>query len=552
MRLFSTNASVLIAAIVLPLASYASSGPPSHASRDFRQRCANLRRTFKPDRHTKVLVSEFIPQGTNWTNAPVTHPLCNAYYSSGAIFKVDACRLRVDISTSSTSNVIAEIILPITWKDTGKRVITVGNGGLNGCVAYSDLTYASALGFTAVGTNNGHDGETGKPFLNRPEVIKDFAYRSLIVGTEAGKKAANHLFGRSPGKIYYMGCSTGGRQGLKAAQDFPELFDGILAGAPANNFLNLVANGAQTYANIGNPAAASYISLEQWDVVHQLVLDQCDRIDGVSDGILEDPMKCRPRFEDLLCDQEAGQTWASHKCLTTAQIDGLNRVYGPLISVKGEILYPRLNPSAEVDLARAMALIGPTLSTDWFRYVVLNDSSWDFNTDWSLEAAELLRAQDPFGISTWNPDLSNLRRSKHKLIAYHGVQDGFISSENSYRYYNYVSRSMGLPARKLDEFYRFFPITGLKHCTGGDGAWYIGAAGQPGVAFPGGLPRTDDGGALMDLVRWVEKGIAPERIRGTSIGRQGQQVMRDHCRYPLKNTYVGRGDPNRPGSWKCA
>ncbi|KAJ6261776.1 Tannase [Drechslerella dactyloides] len=549
MKSIFSKAGVVIASLVLPLASYALS-PPSQADHDFQRRCILLRRTFRPD-HTKVLVAEFLPKGTNWTNAPFVPPSCG-FYGSGAIFQVDACRLRVNITTSSTSNVIAEIILPATWEKDGKRVITTGNGGLNGCIALNDLTYASALGFVAIGTNNGHDGFSGEAFLNRPEVIKDFAYRSLLVGTDIGKQAAKQLYEKSPGKTYYMGCSTGGRQGLKLAQDFPELFDGILAAAPANDFLDLIINGGQIYALVGNPGAAGYLTTEQWVKVHQLVLSECDRIDGVADGILEDPRKCRPRFETLLCDREAGQTWESHKCLTSVQIEALNQVFGPLYGVKGEFLYPRMNPGAEIEFDLGIRLFGgPNIIIDWVRYVVLNDTRWDFNSSWSLEFAETVRALDPFGISTWNPDLSHLRNAKHKLITYHGLADGFITSENSYLYYDYVSRSMGLPSRKLDDFYRFFTISGMGHCGGGDGAWYIGGAGQPGTAFPSGLPPSEHCGVLMDLVKWVEKGIAPERVRGTSIGREGEQIVRDHCKYPLKSTYVGSGNPNRPESWKC-
>ncbi|KAF3917225.1 Tannase [Dactylellina cionopaga] len=522
---------------------------PTQADSHFRQRCASLKQTFKPDQNTKVLISEFLPKGTNWTSVPFADPSCT-FYGSGAIFQVDVCRLRLDVSTSQTSNVIVEVILPTNWEDKGKRVITTGNGGLNGCIARNDLAYTSALGFAAIGTNNGHEGSSGKAFLNHPEVLRDFVYRSILVGTYVGKKAVSHFYGDSQRKVYYMGCSTGGRQGLKAAEAFPELFDGILAGSAANDFLNLEAANSQIYASVGNPGSPSFINADQWEVVSKMVLDQCDTIDRVKDGVIEDPMKCRPRYEDLLCG--VGQTWASKKCLTSSQIDGLYVAFGPTYGSKGEFLYPRMQPGSEVELGFGLEFFGPNILVDWFRYVVLNDTKWDFNSSWSLEAFEVMKAQDSFGVSTWNPDLSKLRKSKHKLITYHGLADGSISSENSYRYYDYVSRSMGLPSKDLDEFYRFFPISGMGHCGGGAGAWYIGGSGQPGTAFPSGLPHNEGGGVLMDLVKWVEQGIAPQRVSGKSIGRTGEQITREHCRYPLKNTYVGSGDPNRKESWKCA
>ncbi|KAF3923307.1 Tannase [Orbilia brochopaga] len=551
MRLLFSNVVLSLASIALPLASGHSIDPPSHAGPEFKRRCADLKRTFKPD-HTRILVAEFLPKGTNWTVAPFGAPDCG-FYGNGAIFQVDVCRLRLDIKTSSTSNVLAEVILPYDWENKGRRVITTGNGGLNGCIAVNDLTYASALGFVTVGTNNGHEGSSGAAFLHHPEVLKDFVYRSIVVGTELGKEAAKAFYGKKLGKIYYSGCSTGGRQGLKAAQEFPELFDGILSGAAASDFLDLEAWSGEVYRRLANPAAPSFLNVDQWQAVQDLVFKQCDTIDGVLDKIIEDPMKCRPRPEDLLCDREAGQTWESNKCLTKVQIDALNQLYLPTYSARGEFLYPRFQPGGEVQLGGAQTLFGPNILVDWFRYVTLNDTTWDFNSSWSLEAYEVMKAQDSFGISTFNPDLSKLRKTKHKLITYHGLEDGFITSENSYLYYNNVSTTMGLPSDKLDEFYRFFPISGLGHCGGGAGAWYLGAAGQAGTAFPQGFPISQGGGILSDLVKWVEDGKAPERVRGTSIGRAGEQIVRDHCKYPLKNTYKGGNlDPNLPTSWKCA
>ncbi|KAK6527528.1 Tannase and feruloyl esterase [Orbilia ellipsospora] len=536
--------------VVLSLTSYAA-GLQKRTESNFQTRCANLKNEFKPDNTTTVLISEYLPSGTNWTIPPeAIDPSCT-YYFAGAIFKEDSCRLKLNISTSKTSNVVVEILLPVDWNERGKRVITLGNGGLNGCIAYGDLVSTNSLGFVAIGTNNGHDGGSGAPFFHNTEVLEDFVYRSrIVVGTDVGKKATKHLYGSPHRKAYFMGCSTGGRQGLKAAQDFPEEFDGILAGAAANDFLDLEAANGQIYAFVGNPGSPSYINADQWDIVHKLVLSQCDWIDGAYDGIIEDPMKCRPRFETLLCD--VGQTWASNKCLTSGQINGLIGVYSPIYGSKGEFLYPRMQPGGEIQLGESQIIFGPGITVDWLRYVVLNNTKWDFNSSWSLEVFEIMKAQDSFGVSTWNPDLSKLRNSRHKLITYHGLMDGSITSENSYRYYDYVSRTMNLTSKKLDDFYRFFPVSGMSHCSGGDGAWYIGASGQSGAAFPlTGIPK-GDGGVLMDLVRWVEDGVAPETVLGTSIGRQGEQITRKHCKYPLKNTYKGSGNFNSKDNWRCA
>ncbi|KAK6543896.1 Tannase and feruloyl esterase [Orbilia ellipsospora] len=515
-----------------------------------QERCSNLIQTFRPDDKTTVLISEFLPKGTNWTDAPLEDPSC-AYYQVGAVFLADSCRMRLNISTSDTSNVIAEIILPVDWQGKGRRTITLGNGGLGGCLPFQDLAYTSSLGFAAVGTNNGHNGDTGKYFLNNPEVLKDFVYRSIPTGTEILKKAVKHFYNDTQNRSYYMGCSTGGRQGFKAAQDYPEQFDGILAGAPAFDMLSLEASTARMYSLLRRHNTSSFVTSDQWAAVHEIVLKQCDDIDGVLDGIIEDPMKCRPRIEALLC--EPGQTWSSNKCLMSAQISAIREAFEPTFGAKGEYLYPRMQPGAEMIFDYFLSFLGPSYLVDWFRYVVYNDTTWDFNRDWSLDAFEDMRNQDAFGISTWKPDLSNLQKKGVKLLTYHGLMDGAISSENSYRYYDHVSRSMGLPSNKLDEFYRFFPISGLGHCGEGDGAWFIGGSAQPSqVLAATGQSYDQEHGVLMDLVRWVENGTAPERVRGRSISANGKQMVRDHCKFPLTNKYLGSGDANLETSWGCA
>ncbi|KAK6523148.1 Tannase and feruloyl esterase [Orbilia ellipsospora] len=534
-----------VLAPTLTLAPYILALPTDICDKDFQKRCSDLAQTFRPD-NVEVLISEFLPKGTNWTDIPITHPSC-VYTRTGAIFQSDGCRLKLNISTSATSKVITEIILPVDWKEKGKRIATHGNGGLGGCVDFGGLAYTSSLGFVSVATNNGHDGNVGVYFLNNPEVLKDFVYRSIVVATEVAKKAALSFYGEPNKKSYYTGCSTGGRQGLKAAQDFPDLFDGILAGAAASDFLDLVGAGGRLYGLVGRNNTSSYLNAEQWKWVHESILKQCDGIDGVIDGVIEDPMKCKPRFESLACE-------GSGKCLSTTQVAALNQVYQPFYGLNGELLYPRMQPGAEIAFGEALITFGPNMIVDWFRYVVTNDSTWDFDRDWNLENFGPMKAQDPFGVSTWNPDLSKLRKTGHKLITYHGLMDESITSENSYRYYDYVSKTMRLSPNKLDEFYRFFPISGLSHCGSGDGAWYIGGAGQPGLAKSiTGQQFDPKGGVLMDLVRWVENGIAPQTLAGRSIrpGSKESQMVKSHCKYPLKNKYVGSGDPNLGESWRC-
>ena len=184
-------------------------------------------------------------------------------------------------------------------------------------------------------------------------------------------------------------------------------------------------------------------------------------------------------------------------------------------------------------------------SVDWFRYVIHQDPTWDSSTlgpdDYTASA--LL---DPFGVQTWQGDLSAARDRGVKILHYHGLSDPVISSDNSRRYYNHVAESMGgLTSAEMDKFYRYFRVSGMGHCSGGPGAWMIGNRMD---AVAGLEPERN---VLSAIVKWVEDGVAPEYIEGMGRDEGGREFRRRHCRYPLGNRYKGEGDPRRPDSWEC-
>ncbi|RVD89048.1 uncharacterized protein DFL_000071 [Arthrobotrys flagrans] len=524
------------------LISLAAASPGHNPHFKFQQRCSRLAQTFHPDANTQVLVSQFVPAGTNFTN-PDNHPTCQT--KPYTITLADMCRLRLKVKTSSTSELEMEAWMPLDWKK--KRYLVLGNGGLGGCIAYPDMGFTTWLGFATIAHNNGHLGDTGEPFLNNPGVVEDFAYRAIKTATKTGKKAVKHFYNSSLKKSYYMGCSSGGRQGLKAAQDFPEEFDGIIAGAPANHLNNLMSVSGHYYKINGNPGDASYLSQAQWIAMRDMTLSQCDALDGVVDGVIEEPRGCNPRFEALMC--AAGQTWASHGCLTATQVGTARKFFEPFYGTDGNLLMPRFDPGADVS-SDVYGGQPPRYGTQWWKYAIFNDPNWDFHTQFNLQMVMDVQALDPFGASTWK-DLTKLKQSGHKLLTYHGLQDGVINSENSYRYYEYVSRSMALTSTELDSFYRFFPIPGASHCHSGTGNWYIGATSQVGRVLGATNIPTEEG-VLMSMVKWVEQGIAPERIVGRNINAQTgvQSSIKEHCKWPKKNVYLG-GDPNAKESWGC-
>lgn len=176
-----------------------------------------------------VNFAEHIPSGTN-ISLPQNYNLSTCGYESQVVSN-DICRVAMYVTTSYRSGITLEAWLPTNW--TG-RFLSTGNGGVDGCIQYPDLAYAASFGFATVGANNGHNGTSGYAFYKNPDVVHDFVERSLHTGVVIGKEVTKQYYGAAHKKSYYLGCSTGGRQGFKAVQSYPDDFDGVLAGAPVS------------------------------------------------------------------------------------------------------------------------------------------------------------------------------------------------------------------------------------------------------------------------------------------------------------------------------
>jgi len=210
-------------------------------------------------------------------------------------------------------------------------------------IDYVDVAYGAQNGFATFGTNNGHNGTNGQAFYKNNEVVEDFAYRALHTGAIVGKEITTAFYNKNYTKSYYIGCSTGGREGFKEAQSFPTDFDGIIAGAPAIDFNHLNAWSNHFYPLLGPVNSTGFPPVSMWPFIHQEILKQCDALDGALDGIIEDPELCYFRPEALIC--AAGKTT---NCLTGAQAATVRQVYEPLYGLNGTLIYPRMQPGAEL------------------------------------------------------------------------------------------------------------------------------------------------------------------------------------------------------------
>ncbi|KAI5122859.1 hypothetical protein M0805_003152 [Coniferiporia weirii] len=501
---------------------------PTQLSSDPTAACVSLQRDLDLSTfNATVLNASYYPDaaevttlGSCQTTTQINNPLC---------------RVQLVVNTSDVSAVTAEAWLPTNWNG---RFLGLGNGGLGGCIDYNNLGYGSSLGFAAIGTNNGHDGDTGICFANNSEVLADFTSRSIHIEAVIGKHLVETYYGRPSHHAYYLGCSTGGRQGVYSAMHHPEDFDGILAGAPAVNFNHLVGWTAILTKYVGAPygkASPSFIPQALWDVISKEVLRQCDALDGVVDGIVSEPDACEFRPEELMCVVDGNKS----DCLTITQVEALRNVFSPLYGLDGKLVFPRFDPGSAI----APYFSGKPFpyADEWMKYVVHNDPNYKYS---AIGLADIALADklDPGQISTFSGNFSTFRARGGKLISFHGRSDEIIPSGNSKVLYNRVSRTLGLSAASLDEFYRLFLVPGMAHCSGGPGAVRFGQSSNSVPMTP--VEEQDEGetvreadNILVALVNWVEHGHAPDTITGVSEDRRSTRV---HCRYPQKSVWTGR------------
>lgn len=504
--------------------------------------CSSLASTFSYE-NARVNFAQHVAAGTNLTLDTSTEDLKTCGYAAGQVVPVDLCRIALYVATSNRSGISMEAWLPSNW--TG-RYLSTGNGGLNGCLSYSDMAYGTEFGFASIGANNGHNGTSGKAFYQNDDILNDFAWRSVVTETEVGKAITKAFYSQDYTKSYYLGCSTGGREGFKMAQSFPHLFDGIVAGAPALAFNNLSSWSAHFLPITGANTSANFIPASKWPLIHADILKQCDTLDGAEDGIIEDPTLCLYKPITLQC---ASDTTNTSTCLTAAQVQIVSEIFSPYYGENGTLIYPRMQPGSE--LAASLFYYSGSefpYSTDWMRYAIYNNPNWD-PTKFNSADAAFSHAKDPFGIETWSGDLSNFQNHGGKILHYHGQMDGVITSDNSPRYYEHVTTTMGLSPAELDSFYRFFRISGTGHCAGGDGAWLIGQVT--------GGPRDAEHNVLQRMIEWVEggDGEAPEYVVGVAYkeGQVGGEIEyeRKHCKYPLRNKCVDPENWRSVDAWRC-
>ncbi|KAI8630676.1 tannase and feruloyl esterase [Xylariaceae sp. FL1651] len=467
----------------------------------------------------------------------------------------DLCRLVLLVETSPSSAVQIEAWLPDekTWNG---RLLGTGNGGEGGCIDYATMQNGAGLGFASFGSNAGHNGSTGYEFfLNQPEVIEDFGHRAVHVEAEVGKEVVRQYYGVAASKNYYAGCSTGGRQGFQNAYLYPEDFDGFLLGSPGVDWLHIVASKGILAHRIGWPDLDSpaYVRPEQWPAIVEAQIKAFDPLDGITNGIIDEPTKYRFDPETLVC---GGGVLNASVCLTPQQVASVRKAYEPIANSAGQIVYPAFELGSVTNVFSAnqkngTAQLSYTILQDFWRGAVYNDSSWTPENFTEVDMDFALRI-NPGGVNAGETDLSKFYKKGGRILSYHGRSDETVTSALSKRFYSGVQSSMNLTLEEIHSFYRLFFIPGMHHCSGGIGAWSIGNAN----AYPWDQELFDpQHNALSALMRWVEDGQAPDTIVGTKYQNDvvGGQItaQRSYCPYPQVSRWDGKNNASLSSSWTC-
>ncbi|CAK3891157.1 ferulic acid Esterase Feruloyl esterase [Lecanosticta acicola] len=494
------------------------------------------------------------------TNSTFHVPASNIAYPTSPTQLQALCAIEVNVTSSPISAYTFGLFLPENWN---QRFLAVGNGGFAGGINWLDMGAGVGYGFAVMSTDTGHNSTSrdGRWALNK-ERLTDWGYRAMHGSVVHAKGIVAAYYGSNATWNYYSGCSTGGRQGLKEVEAYPEDFDGVLAGAPAWWTSHLQTWTVKMGQYNSPNGSAHHIPSELFPVIGAEVLKQCDPQDGLVDSIISDPQGCHFYPEALLCGANVTNQTAAG-CLTAPQLDTLDKIWGDYVETNQTFVFPHVELGAEAQWETLLGLGEPnSLGIEYVRYFLLNDGTWDFhNFDYSI--VELADRLQPGGATASNFNISPFHARGGKLLHYHGLADALIATGSSIYFHRKVLETLTPKGIDLDSWYRFFLVPGMQHCLGTptdvDAPWYFGGANQAAALSTSvsGVPGFRDAkhDALLALMAWTENGTAPDAIIATAWQNETlhDEVLRQRplCPYPQHARYLGQGDPNLAQSWKC-
>lgn len=474
------------------------------------------------------------------------------------------CRVVAFATPTPQSHINFEVWMPTnSWN---KRFRGEGSGGSAGAIGFGAMANGLQHLYATMANDNGHIGSSWT-FAQPPERVVDFGHRAQHVTTVAGKAITEAFYGHGPEHSYFVGCSQGGHHALMEAQRYPEDYDGIIAGDPADDWTHLMFGELWTGVNSSVKGPSFDLPQTQLNLVTNAALAQCAGRDGglKSDAFLNDPRDCHFNPRVLMC--KANQDPAT--CLTANQLQAVEALYqGPVNPRTHRQIFPGFVSGSEAfwrQVLVGLSIPGGSAASFFRDGVFAGQANFNFlniNFDSDVQFTDTKAAS---GGETWaqalnanDPDLAPFTRRGGKLIMYHGFADPFISPLISLDYYTAVigtrhddDRDGGHDGalEKTRDFARLFMVPGMNHCAGGPGAnVFNGPNNLGGIEDP-------DHDVVMALDRWISSGVAPKQIIATKFvddtPSKGVAFTRPLCPYPEVARYKGTGEPTYAANFAC-
>ncbi|HEV2268685.1 MAG TPA: tannase/feruloyl esterase family alpha/beta hydrolase [Steroidobacteraceae bacterium] len=436
------------------------------------------------------------------------------------------CRLQARLTPAAGSDIQVEVWLPDPAGWNGK-LLGAGNGGYAGTLIlpYLDMFPALGRGYAAAGTDMGNETPFGtisaRWAYGHPQKLIDWAYRANHLTTLFAKAMIRAYYGNAPRRSYFHGCSDGGHEALMEASRYPADYDGIIAGAPASPWTRTMTDFIWNYQAL-NGAPGAELNDSDLKLLHSAVLARCDALDGVKDGIVSYPPACNFNPAVLLCKPGERQS-----CLNAAQVRAVERIYQGA-RADGVQISSGFAPGSELNWNPW--IIGSKsaqtqFGTEFFRWIVYKDPNWTpTGSDIGRDFAD---AEQRTGrmLNSDSPDLRAFVRRGGKLLLYQGWADPAIPPGNMITYYDALTKELGAGKDQV----RLFMVPGMSHCGWGNGLDVV----------------LDTVGPLN---RWVEDGVAPERLLAPAKALMPQPI----CAWPKRARWMGNGNIGDAATFVCA
>ncbi len=475
--------------------------------------CASLAALELP--HARITAAREVAPGAFSPGGTVPPAAARSYAALPAF-----CQVQAALSPTADSDIRIEVWMPATgWNH---RFQAVGNGGWAGTISYSALAAAVARGYAGASTDTGHATPGAAFAAGHPQKLVDYAYRAVHEMTVQAKALVHAYYGEAPNVAIWNGCSTGGRQGATEASRYPDDFDGIIAGAAPDPSARLHA--IRLAANLFvNRSADSALTPEKLALLHRGVVEACDAGDGVKDGVLEDPQRCRFDPKALQCASGDAPT-----CLTAAQVQTANYLYSDVRDpATGQVRYPPLLQRGSELQWRTLAGPEPyAIAVEAYR-LALGSPQWDWH---SYTPADRGRVEQALAvINSASPDLTRFVGRGGKLLMYHGWNDQQVPAMSSVSYYTRVLDKVGQQA--AGKSIQLYMVPGMTHCQGGEG--------------------TDSFDKVAAMESWIATGRAPARIAASHMTNGRVDRTRPLCPYPQVARYKGTGSTDDEQNFTC-